>query len=360
MNDAKRRNAAADAASSHAVAADRHRDATLRAQPPRPDRQRRRIAGLVAAAPVAPLLAAPMVARAQDKPLTIVLTVPPGTSSDIIARLLAEQVRTRLRRSVVVESKSGGSGVVAVQHLRQMEADGSALLLAPSSAISLFPHFFSKAPFVAERDLVAVCEAAAAPHGITVNAAGPRTFDEWVASVKRTPALGSVGTPSGAGLASLLVYRLGRTLGIDVRTVAYRGGAPLLTDLLGGQIPASASILPDYLNEHRAGKLRILAQSMERRSTLIPDVPTFGELGVGNLVAVTSFGFFARQGTEPAQLAEFAAAFTEALGRREVVERLNGLGLEPVGGTPAQYQAKLAAETARWLPAIRETGMKLD
>lgn len=306
-------------------------------------------------------LYAPAITRAQTKTLTIILTVPPGTSSDVLARLLGDRLRVKLNRNVVVESKSGGGGVVAVQYLRQFEADGSYLLMAPSSAISLFPLFTSKAGFDSDRDLMAVCETASAPHAITVNASmGISSFAEYVELVRRNPKMGSVGTPSPAGLASLLVYQIRKTFGIDVQTVPFRGGSPLLTDLLGGQIPASASILPDYLAEHRAGKLRILAHASEKRSPLAPAIPTFTELGYPGLVAVTSFGLLAKAGTSTAQAAEYAGAVTEALAYAPIVERLHQMGLEPVGGTPAEYQRKLQDERKRWAPLIKETGMTLD
>ena len=306
-------------------------------------------------------LCAPAITRAQSKTLTIILTVPPGTSSDVLARLLGDRLRVKLGRNVVVESKSGGGGVVAVQYLRQFEADGSYLLMAPSSAISLFPLFTSKAGFDMDRDLMAVCETASAPHAITVNSSmGINSFAEYVELVRRNPKMGSVGTPSPAGLASLLVYQIRKTFGIDVQTVPFRGGSPLLTDLLGGQIPASASILPDYLAEHRAGKLRILAHASEKRSPLAPAIPTFTELGYPSLVAVTSFGLLAKAGTSAAQAAEYAGAVTEALAYAPVVERLHQMGLEPVGGTPAEYQRKLQDERKRWAPLIKETGMTLD
>jgi len=328
------------------------RDASL------PGTRRRRILQAMA---VAPALGFPALVRAQSKRLTILLTVPPGTSSDVLARLLGEQLRTRLDRQVVVESKAGGGGAVAVQHMRSFEADGSTLLVAPSSAISLLPLFTKKPPFDSDRDLVPVVNLAAAPHGITVNRSlGVSTFAQYIEQVKASPKLGSIGTPSPAGLASLLVYQIRKSLNVDVQHVPYKGGSPLLADLLGGQIPASASIMPDYLADHRAGKLRVLAIASEQRSVLAPDIPTFAELGFPSFVAVTSFGVVAKNGTPAAIVNEYAAAFSEALTVPAVVQRLHQMGLEPLGGTAAEYRAKLGAERTRWTPLIRETGMTLD
>ena len=316
---------------------------------------------LVAALGAATIAGFPAIAPAQAKRLTIVLTVPPGTSSDVLARVLGEQVRARLNRTVVVESRPGGGGAVAVNYLRTFDADGSAVLMAPSSAISLLPLFTKKPAFDSDQDLTPVCNAAAAPHAITVNSAsGLSNFAEYIAHIRKDPSARSIGTPSPAGLASLLVYQIRKTLNVDVQHVPYKGGSPLLADLLGNQIPASASIMPDYLADHRAGKLRILAVASEARSPLAPDIPTFVELGYPSFIAVTSFGLFAKGGTPAAAVNELAVAFTEALAVPAVVQRLHQMGLEPIGGTPAEYKAKLAAERARWSALIRETGMTID
>ena len=323
--------------------------------------QRRRFAAAIVAAPALALGLAGAARAQTGKRLTIVLTVPPGTASDSLARLIGEHLRARLNRTVVVESKAGGGGVVAVQYMRQFEADGSYILLAPSSAISLLPMFTKQPPFDSERDLVPLLDGAAAPHTITVNSSlGVNSFAEYIDYVRRNPKQGSIGTPSPAGLASLLVYQIRKSLNVDVQHVPYKGGSPLLGDLLGGQIPASASVLPDYLADHRAGKLKILAHASEKRTVLAPAIPTFVELGYPSLVAVTSFGFFARSGTDPAVINEYNTAINEGLAAPAIVERLHQMGLEPVGGGAADYRRKLAAERTRWAGLIKETGMTVD
>lgn len=326
----------------------------------KPDLRRRSLSAALVAAPVLALGLATS-ARAQEKRLTIILTVPPGTASDALARMLGEHLRVKLNRPVVVESKAGGGGVVAVQYLRQFEADGTHILLTPSSAISLLQLFTSKPTFDWERDLVPVCDGAAAPHTITVNSSmGVNTFAEYIDYLRRNPKQGSIGTPSPAGLASLLVYQIKKTLNVDVQHVPYKGGSPLLADLLGGQIPASASVLPDYLADHRAGKLKILAHASEKRTVLAPAIPTFSELGYPALEAVTSFGFFAKAGTDAGIVNEYNAAINEGLASATVVDRLSRLGLVPVGGAANEYRRKLTAERIRWAPLIKETGMTVD
>ncbi|MEO5671842.1 MAG: tripartite tricarboxylate transporter substrate-binding protein, partial [Ramlibacter sp.] len=208
--------------------------------------RRRFVATLGAAAAV---LAAPAILRAQTgKPLTIFLTVPPGTSSDTLARMLGDRLRAKLNRTVVVESKSGAGGLVAIQALRQFDADGSYLMMAPNSAVSLLPLFATKPTFDYEKELQTVVECASAPMAFTVNpAAGVNTLAEYFDSVRKDPKRGSIGVPSPVSMGALVIHQLGKQLNLPLQAVPYRGGSPLLADLLGNQIPASGSILPDYL-----------------------------------------------------------------------------------------------------------------
>jgi len=307
------------------------------------------------------ILGAPAVVRAQSKPLTILLTVPPGTSSDTLARMLGDRLRVKLNRTVVVESKSGAGGLVAIQALRNYDTDGSYLMMAPNSAVSLLPLFTTRPTFDYEKELQAVVECASAPMAFTVNASSPaKTMAEYFDLVRRNTTLASIGVPSPVSMGALVIWQLGRQLDLPLQAVAFRGGAPLLNDLLGGQIPASGSILPDYLEYHRAGKLRILGHASEKRTVLAPDIPTFAEAGYPGYVAVTSFGLFARAGMS-AQLAnEYAGLVTEALASPPIVEALHKMGLVPVGGTPAAFHRRVMADRERWAPVIRASGIKMD
>lgn len=306
-------------------------------------------------------LAFPAIVRAQTRPLTIFLTVPPGTSSDTLARMLGERLRAKLNRTVVVESKSGAGGLVAIDALRNQEADGSWLMMAPNSAVSLLPLFTSKPTFDYEKQLAAVVECASAPMAFTVNpASGVDTLAAYFDSVRKNPNLGSIGVPSPVSMGALVIYQLGKQLDLPLQAVAYRGGAPLLSDLLGNQIPASGSILPDYLEQHRAGKLKVLAHASETRSPLAPDIPTITEAGYPGYVAVTSFGLYGKAGL-PANLAsEYAGIVTEALASPQIVEALHKMGLVPVGGTPAEFHRKVLADRERWAPIIKASGIRMD
>ncbi|MBN9412154.1 MAG: hypothetical protein J0H69_23670 [Burkholderiales bacterium] len=324
------------------------------------DIRRRRLGVALAHAPLA-LLAAPASRAQSGKPLFIILTVPPGTSIDALARTLGEKLRVSLNRPVVVESRAGGGGVVAVQHIKRSPDDGSVMLLSPTSAVSMHALFTTQPGFDVHQDLAAVCEVAASPHTITVNRAlGVESFPAFVEYLRRHPDKASVGTPSLAGLATLMVYQLSRQLKIDFQTVPYKGGQPLLADLLGNQVPAAASVLADYLPEHRSGRIKVLAHASKERSPLAPDIPTFNELGYPIYEARTTFGMFLRRGTPPSIVQDYARHLTAAVRSPDVVEKLQAIGLTPVGGPPEAYHQVVQNDIRQWGPLIAESGLKIN
>jgi len=318
---------------------------------------RRRLLTGLAAAPV--LIGAPALVLSQgSKPLFIFLT--DGGSSNTLARILGERLRLKLNRPVVLESRSGAGGLLAIQYLRTFDNDGSCLVMDSSSAVPLLPLFSTK-PFDPERVLQPVVECARAPVALTVHAAvGLRTLHEYFDAVRLNWDLGSVGVPSPVSMGALVVHELARDMKLPLQVVAYRGDAPLIAHLLGQQIPASGSILSDSLKYHRAGSLRILAHAGEQRSPIAPDIPTFAEAGYPGYVAVTSSGLYAKAGTPRSIAADYAAIVTEALAEQQMVELLHKMGMVPMGGTPAEFHQKVIADRARWAPIVRKYGMSMD
>ena len=321
---------------------------------------RRRLLSGLAAVPV--LIGLPVLVRSQgSKPLFIFLTVPPGGSSDTLARMLGEKLRLKLNRPVVIESRPGAGGLLAIRYLRTLDNDGSYLVMDSSSAVSLLPLFTAKTVFDPEQDLQPVVECAQAPIALTVHTAvGIRTLNEYFDAVRLNSDLGSVGVPSPVSMGALLVHELARDMKLPLQVVAYRGDAPLLAHLLGQQVPASGSILSDSLTYHRAGSLRILAHAGEKPSPLAPDIPTFAEAGYPGYVAVTSLGLYAKAGIPRSIADDYAAIVTEALAEQQMVELLHKMGMIPMGGTPAEFRHKVMADRARWAPIVREYGMRMD
>ena len=307
-------------------------------------------------------LAVPGWAPAQTgKTLKLILSVPPGAALDASARLLAEKLKLSLERNVIIDYKVGGIGLSAGEFIKSTETDGSYLLFTPSGFFAYHTFLYSKLSYDPDRDLVPVCEGLTIPTAITVSAAsGIASFKDWVEAIRRDPKLRFVGAPSASGVGAFLTVLMGKTFGVDLQLVPYKGGRPLLTDLLGGQVPASASVIADYLELHRAGRLRILAQSSNTRSPLAPDIPSFTELGYPDFVGKTSFGFFVRAGTPQALIEQYAKAITDALRAPELGKRLNEIGLEVAGGTPEEFQKSLLADRNRWAPIAKQAGIRLD
>jgi tripartite-type tricarboxylate transporter receptor subunit TctC len=304
--------------------------------------------------------AAPRIGRAAP-PLKMIVVVPAGASMDSIVRIVSEKLPELLGRSIVVDYRPGGTGLVACSYMKSTEPDGSHIMFAPISTVAFFPFLYSSLPYDPQTDLTPVCEGAVAANALTVsNGTGVATLQEYVEAVKRDPKLGSVGTSSLGSVGAFLVTLMRKTTGADIRLVGYRGGQPLLTDLIGNHIPAGQSVLSDYLEPHRAGLVKILGVSTEQRSKLAPDIPTFREQGFAELHGRTTMGFFVRGGTPQPLVADYAAAISKALAMPDVVGKLANLGMEATGGTPEDFGNTLAGERIRWEPVAREAGIKLS
>jgi len=312
------------------------------------------IAGAVASA-------FPAISFSQNqKPLKLILSVPPGAALDASARLLAEKLKVSLDRPVVIDYKPGGAGIAAGEFIKNGEADGANLLYTPTGFYS-YNFLYSKPSYDADKELAPVCEGTIIPTATTVSvASGIGSFKDWVEAIRRDPKMRFVGTPSASGVGVFLTHLMAKTFGVDLQVVSYKGGQPLLTDLLGGQVPASGSVIADYLQMHRGGKLKILAQSLKGRSALAPDVPSYTELGYPDFFGKTIFGFFVKAGTPRPLVEQYSKAVTEALRAAEMTKRLNDIGLEVAGGTPEEFQRSLLDDRNRWAPIAKAAGIKLD
>jgi tripartite-type tricarboxylate transporter receptor subunit TctC len=310
--------------------------------------------GLVAGALV------PRISYSQtQKPLKLILSVPPGAALDASARLLAERLKVSLDRTVVIDYKPGGAGLAAGEFLKNGDADGT-LLYTPTGFYS-YNFLYTQPPYDPDKELAPVCEGTVIPTALTVaTASGIGSFKQWVEAIRRDPKLRFVGTPSASGVGVFLTHLMARTFNVDLQVVPYKGGRPLLTDLLGGQVPASGSVIADYLEMHRAGRLKILAQSFRGRSALAPDVPSYTELGYPDFQGKTIFGFFVKAGTARPLIDQYAKAITEALRTPDIGKRLNEIGLEVAGGTPEEFHRALLDDRNRWAPIAKAAGIKLD
>ncbi|TDH64098.1 hypothetical protein E2C06_01740 [Dankookia rubra] len=309
------------------------------------------------------LLAAPSLARAQTAaPIRLLVNGTPGSISDILCRSLAEGLRDRLGRPVVPDNRSGAGGFASVLGARGQPADGSVLVQANIGVTALAPLVFRRPPIDPDAELAPICHLTESPFGLAVRADAPGggTLQGWLAAM-RARGGGEVAVNSATGLPRFMVHRLSVVSGVPLAPVIYRSSGAMLPDLEAGHVPAGLTIGGEFIEQHRAGRLRLLAQSLgEGRWSLAPEVPRFNEQGLGDFVASAWNGLFAPAGlAEPRALA-LAEAVTAALHAPEALARLRPMGLEPTGGTPAQLRARIATDRARWAPAIEASGFKAD
>ncbi|WP_431269593.1 tripartite tricarboxylate transporter substrate-binding protein [Dankookia sp. P2] len=312
---------------------------------------------------LAALLAAPGLARAQaGAPIRLLVNGTPGSISDILCRSLAEGLRERLGRPVVPDNRSGAGGFASVLGARGQPADGSVLVQANIGVTALAPLVFRRPPIDPDAELAPICHLTESPFGLAVRADAPGggTLQGWLAAM-RARGGGEVAVNSATGLPRFMVHRLSVVSGVPLTPVIYRSSGAMLPDLEAGHVPAGLTIGGEFIEQHRAGRLRLLAQSLgEGRWSLAPEVPRFNEQGLGDFVASAWNALFAPAGLPDPRALALAEAVTAALHAPDTLARLRPMGLEPTGGTPAQLRARIAADRARWAPAIEASGFKAD
>jgi tripartite-type tricarboxylate transporter receptor subunit TctC len=317
---------------------------------------RRRSLGLLSAS--AALAAMP--AFAQAAPVKILVGFPPGGSADTTARLMAEKMSVSLGVPVVVENRPGAGGRIAAQAVKDAAPDGNLLMLVPMAVMVVQPVVFRSIKYDTTKDFTAIGNAATFPLALAAGPATPaKTMAELVAWLKANPNQGNYGSPATGSLPHFLGEMLGQSVGVKLQHVPYQGGAPLMTALLGGQLPIGFDTPLEFAENHRAGKLRILAVSSPQRMAQFPEVPTLREAGV-NIEASAWFGLFGPAGMPAARVDALNAASQAALRQADVVAKLNNLGLAAAPESAADMARRMAADKARWEPVIKATGFQAD
>jgi tripartite-type tricarboxylate transporter receptor subunit TctC len=318
--------------------------------------------GLLLASLAAPLLAGlPAPAWAQAQPAKILVGFPAGGSFDAIARLLAEKLKDELKRPVIVENKPGAGGRLAVDILKSSPADGSVIMLGPDALVGLYPFTFRKLNYDPARDLVPVGTVAEFPFALAAGSEpAVKTLAEYVAWAKANPNKANYGIPAPGGPHHFFGMLLGQTIGVKVEHVPFQGSAPMIVGLIGGQVSSAIDVMTSLTEQHKGGKLRILAVSAPQRTPQLPDVPTFAEQGYP---AITGMGFnalYAPAGTPAAAVTSWNAALAKVVTLPEVKDRLATMGFLPVGQSPQELAARGEASAKRWAPIIKASGFVAD
>ena len=294
-------------------------------------------------------------------PIRIIVGFAAGGSSDIAARMLADKLKDSLGVTVIVENKVGAGGRIAAEALKNAPPDGATLLLTPVVVPVLAPLVYKQLPYDPARDFAPVAQVATYQFALALTPDHPaKTVPEFVAWLKANPAQANFGSPAPGSLPHFFGMMIGQATGVAVTHIAYKGGAPLAADLMGGQIPAGIDALSDMIELHRGGKIRIIATSGAQRSPLLPSVATFKEQGFAAIEGSGWIGVYAPAKTPRPVIDQLSAAITVALKAPDVRERFLALGYEPTGTTPEQLAAIMSADTARWGPVIKASGFTAE
>ncbi len=317
---------------------------------------RRALLGAGAALPLWSSLGA---ARAQSgRTLRILVGFPPGGGTDAIARILADGLKDELGgATVLVENKPGAGGQLAAQALKAAAPDGNTLFISHDHTISILPQVVKQPGFDPAKDFVPVVGFASFVNAFAVSGGTPaRGFNDYLAWLRGQGGKGAVGVPAPASTPEFLVKLIGEKFKLDLVAAPYRGSAPLMADMLGNQIAAGVASIPDFIENHRAGKLRVVGVLGAQRQAVMPDVPTFGELGLPGFEDLPYYGLFAPAGTPRSAIDSLSSAVAKVIAKPGVHERLTQMGLA-VGhmGSDALAQRE-RAYTATWTRIIKATG----
>jgi tripartite-type tricarboxylate transporter receptor subunit TctC len=302
-------------------------------------------------------------AHAADSPgvLRILVGFPPGGATDVVARVLADKLQVLLKQTVIVDNKAGAGGMIATQQLKAAAPDGNTVMLTIDHSHVIIPLTFKSPGYNPLTDFTPLAGVATYYNVMALSSTiGVKSAPEFGAWLKAHPAQANYGIPAVGSVPQFAGILVGKALGTPMVAVAYKGGAPLVQDLVGGQVPAGFLSLTETIEYHRAGKMQILAVSGTTRAKAAPDVPTFQELGISGIDQNPWLAFFGPKGLKPEFTARFTAAVQTALSDPEVIEKLSKLGNVPTYAPPEQLQEWVLKATNHWGAVIKESGYELQ
>lgn len=299
-------------------------------------------------------------AQAQTGTIKLMVGFPPGGGTDAIARTLADKLKDQLGSTVIVENRAGAGGQIAAQALKAAAPDGTTFFLSHDHTISILPLVVKNPGFDSAHDFVSVAGFATFVNVLAVSGGTPaKSMNEYVAWVRSQGAgKGTVGVPAPASVPEFLVKVIGQKYALDLQAAPYRGSAPMMADMLGNQINAGVASVPDFIENHKAGKVRIVAVLGGARQAALPDVPTFAELGLAGFEDVPYYGIFAPAGTSKAVIDRFSEAVAKVIAMPDVRERLTAMGLTVGYMSPQQLASREQAYAQTWARIIKASGFQ--
>ena len=297
---------------------------------------------------------------AQTGSIKLMVGFPAGGGTDVIARVLGEQLSQVLGTPVVVDNRAGAGGQIAAQALKAAPADGSVLFLSHDHTISILP-LITKAPgFKPDTDFVPVAGFATFANGIALSGGmADHSLEQCIKSTReQRQGKASIGVPAPNSVPEFLVKVLATQYKLDLVSVPYRGSAPMLADMLGNQIPAGVASVPDFIELQKAGKVRMVAVMGTTRQAVIPDTPTFAELGIKGFEDLPYYGIFAPKGTPTATLERLSNAVVKVLDMPQVKQRLVAMGLTVEYMSGQALAQRESAYSKSWARMIEASGFQ--
>ncbi|QFZ83115.1 tripartite tricarboxylate transporter substrate binding protein [Variovorax paradoxus] len=309
-------------------------------------------------------VAATPFAHAQDYPAQLIKWVvpyPAGGGTDVIARVLAEAMRQTLGQQIVVDNRPGASTNIGADLVAKSKPDGYTVLSADNAVLAFNEHLFSKLPFNPEKDFTYIGAIGKFPLALVVHPDFPaKTFKEFLAYVKANPGKVNYASPGNGSPHHLAMEMFKARTGTFITHIPYRGAAPAMADVMGGQVPCMFLDLASGLPIMQGNKVRVLAIGSGARSKRLPDVPTLAEVGVPNTEVFAFQGILGPAGLPAAVVNKLNSDLNKAFSTPAVQKRFDDFGMEAMPGTPAQFAALSRAESKRWGPIIKQAGIKLD
>ncbi len=294
-----------------------------------------------------------------SKVVRILVGFPPGGGTDAIARTLADKLKDELGTSVIVENRPGAGGQIAARALKSATPDGTTFLISHDHTVSILPLVMKNPGFDPAKDFVPVAGFATFVNALALSAGTPaKNFTDYVAWVKSQGGKSAIGIPAPASVPEFLVKVIGDKYGLDLVPAPYRGSAPMMGDMLGNQISAGVGSVPDFIENHAAGKIRVVAVLGGARQSALPDVPTFAELGLAGFEDVPYYAFFAPAGTPQVAIDQFSTALSKVITQPDVRDRLTRWGLTVQFMSQAQLASRERAYSQTWAQIIKKSGFQ--
>jgi len=297
-----------------------------------------------------------------NKPITIVIPYSPGGVSDALGRGIGQKLSQDLKTQVVVENKAGGNTLIGASHVAKSTPDGYTLLLTAEATLTINPLIYAKLPYDVDKNFAPIVAIAQVPQSLIVSSKlGVATYQEFVGHVKKNPGKVSYATLGVGSTAHLNFEMFQRTVGLSMTDIPFKGASVAINDLIGGHVDAMIVSTGLIAAQSKSGSLRSLANAGNKRSALLPDVPTFREIGVANFYPSSWFALLAPAGTPQDVIQKLNVSVNKIIKDDSLKTSLfDKFSLEAIGGTPEMLRVLIKSDAERMMPVVKDLGIKLD